>query len=87
MSCVLRDANVTTVRFVSRSDQTARSETGETWQPAKPSNKTHTYTDPPKTIDAQQGRRSTHIKASPGGVDCRPAMWQSFGREYTSNIR
>eukprot|EP00959_Pyramimonas_sp_CCMP1952_P151825 3176631-Pyramimonas_sp.AAC.1 len=25
-------------------------------------------------------------KLSPG-VDCRPAMWQSVGREYTSNIR
>eukprot|EP00976_Prorocentrum_cordatum_P028357 575070-Prorocentrum_minimum.AAC.6 len=21
------------------------------------------------------------------GVDCRPAMWQSIDREYTSNIR
>eukprot|EP00959_Pyramimonas_sp_CCMP1952_P041799 874137-Pyramimonas_sp.AAC.1 len=21
------------------------------------------------------------------GVDCRPAMWPSVGREYTSNIR
>eukprot|EP00959_Pyramimonas_sp_CCMP1952_P321715 6731961-Pyramimonas_sp.AAC.1 len=25
--------------------------------------------------------------ATSPGVDCRPAMWQSVGREYTSNIR
>eukprot|EP00976_Prorocentrum_cordatum_P061528 1176343-Prorocentrum_minimum.AAC.3 len=28
----------------------------------------------------------TPSRPSPG-VDCRPAMWQSVGREYTSNIR
>eukprot|EP00959_Pyramimonas_sp_CCMP1952_P125137 2616186-Pyramimonas_sp.AAC.1 len=42
-----------------------------------------------------QGRDALHplsLVARPGeksspGVDCRPAMWQSAGREYTSNIR
>eukprot|EP00959_Pyramimonas_sp_CCMP1952_P378341 7925521-Pyramimonas_sp.AAC.1 len=39
--------------------------------------------------DEEEGGRNTrssqHVPSP--GVDSRPAMWQSVGREYTSNIR